>query len=217
MPSAQLNRILWLAMLGILAVLVYQFDLVAYLGKGRLTVQADPADERAVVLKWRGEIEAPMQAQIAEAFREHRARANRFVLSLSSPGGSVAHGGAVIRLLRDIRRTHRLETVVEGAGTCASMCVPIYLQGEARHASARSRWMFHEVSVRDILTEEKTEISSAERKARTDKLFDDYFRPAGVPEAWIRDMRQQMLTGDVWRTGAELVQEKAGIILEPLS
>ena len=214
MPSRQLNRMLWFAMLGVLAILVYHFDLTPFLGKGTLTVLKDPADERAVVLRWRGSIEPPMLAKLQEAFQEHRGRTDRFVLSLSSPGGSVGQGGAVIRLLRDIRRTHRLETVVEGTGTCASMCVPVYLQGEVRRATPRSRWMFHEVSFRDVLTNEKQDSRPEAIKARTDKLFDDYFRPAGVPDSWIRDIRLQMKSGDVWKSGGELIAERAGIILE---
>lgn len=203
-------------MLGTLAVLAYTFDVSVYMGSGKLTVQADPADERTVILKWRGEIAPPMQAKLAEAFKEHRGRTERFVLSLSSPGGSVGHGGAVIRQLREIRRTHRLETVVEGSGTCASMCVPIYLQGATRRATPRSRWMFHEVSLRDAVTDEKQDTSPADRKRRTDKLFEDYFRPAGVPDGWIAEMRTSMQKGDVWRTGDQLMKQNAGIILESM-
>ena len=214
MPSRQLNRMLWFAMLGVLGILVYHFDLTPFLGSGKLTVVKDPADERTVILRWRGSIEPPMQAKLAEAVREHRARADRFVLSLSSPGGSVGHGAGVIRQLRDLRRTHRLETVVEGSGTCASMCVPVYLQGEVRRATPRSRWMFHNVSFRDVLTNEKQDSRPEAIKARTDKLFDDYFRPAGVPEDWIKDIRLQMKSGDVWRSGDELIRERAGIVLE---
>ncbi len=202
-------------MLGTLAVLAYTFDVSVYMGSGKLTVQTDPNDERTVLLKWRGEIAPPMQAKLAEAFKEHRGKTDRLVLTLSSPGGSVGHGGAVIRLLRDIRRTHKLETLVEGNGTCASMCVPIYLQGDTRLASPRSRWMFHEVTLRDAITDEKQDMRPSDQKARTDKLFDDYFRPAGVPESWISDMREKMRKGDVWRTGDQLMKQNAGIIHEP--
>lgn len=211
-----INRLLWIVMLGTLAVLAYNFDVSVYMGSGKLTVQADSRDERTTILKWRGEIAPPMQAKLAAAFKEHRGKTDRFVLSLSSPGGSVGHGGAVIRLLREIRRTHRLDTVVEGSGTCASMCVPIYLQGETRRATPRSRWMFHEVSLRDAITDEKQEMRPSDQKARTDKLFDDYFRPAGVPDGWIMDMREKMRKGDVWRSGDQLMRENTGIIQESM-
>jgi hypothetical protein len=216
MPTPMINRLLWIGMLGVLLALAYTFDVSVYLGSGRLTVQTDPQDERTVILKWRGEIAPPMKAKIEEAFKEHRGRTERFVLSLSSPGGAVGHGGAVIRLLRDIRRTHKLETVLEGNNTCASMCVPIYLQGELRRATPRSRWMFHEVSLRDVVTDEKQDISPADRKRRTDKLFDDYFRPAGVSDKWITATRVLMQSGDVWRTGDQLMTQSTGIIHEPL-
>ena len=217
MPTPLVNRLLWVLMLGTLAALAYTFDVSVYMGSGKLTVTTDPSDQRAVVLKWRGEIAPPMRAKIEEAFREHRSKADRFVLSLSSPGGSVGHGGAVIRLLREIRRTHRLETVLEGNATCASMCVPIYLQGEVRRATGRSHWMFHEVSLRDAVTHEKEDMRPSDQKARTDRLFDDYFRPAGVPDRWIEGMREQMKGGhDVWRTGEQLLRERSGIIQEQL-
>lgn len=214
MSTSALNRLVWFVMLGVLGIVLYHTDVGAYLGKGRLTVENDPNAERTVVLRWRGAIEPPMRARIEEAFKEHRNRADTFVLSLSSPGGSVSHGGAVVRVLRDIRRTHRLETVLEGANTCASMCVPIFLQGEVRRATGRSRWMFHEVSLRDPFSEEKAEMRPSDRKARTDKLFDDYFRPAGVPESWMTEMRMLMKTGDIWRSGDELLAERAGIVLD---
>jgi hypothetical protein len=214
MPSRQLNRFLWLAVLSVLAVLVYQFDLRPFLGNGKLTVEKDAADARIVILRWRGSIEQPMLAKLKDAVAEHRNGADRFVLSLSSPGGSVGHGGAVIRLLRDLKRSHHLETVLESGATCASMCVPVYLQGETRRANPRSRWMFHDVSFRDAVTNEKEDGRQSDSKARTDRLFDDYFRPAGVSEDWIRDMRLAMKKGDVWRSGEDLLRDRAGIILE---
>ena len=73
MPSKQLNRLLWLGMLAVLAFLAVTFDVAPFLGSGRLTVVHDPADER-IILRWRGSIEAPMQAKLTEAFQEHRHR-----------------------------------------------------------------------------------------------------------------------------------------------
>ena len=212
MPSPQLNRVLWAVMLTVLALLAYQFEIGAYLGRGTLTVARDPADERTVVLRWRGSIEPPMQARLAEAFKAHRGDADRFVLSLSSPGGSVSHGRTVVLLLGQIKRGHKLETVVEGANTCASMCVPVYLQGEVRRATARSRWLFHEVRRFDAITDEVRDTTPADRQALTDRLFATYFKPAGVSPVWIAKTRTLMRDGDVWRTGAQLVEQGAGII-----
>ena len=217
MPSQNLSRLLWIAMLSVLALLVYTFDVGVYLGKGRLSVAVDPADARTVILQWRGSIEPPMLAKLTEAFKEHRNSADRFVLSLSSPGGSVGHGAAVARLLADIKRTHHVDTLVEGSNTCASMCVPVFLQGEVRRASGRSRWLFHEVRRHDILTDEPAETRPQDRKALTDRLFDTYFMPAGVSPAWIRETRVLMQDGaDVWRSGNELIAQDSGIIQERL-
>ena len=51
MPTPIVNRLLWIVMLGTLAVLAYTFDVSVYMGSGKLTVQADPDDERTIDLE----------------------------------------------------------------------------------------------------------------------------------------------------------------------
>jgi ATP-dependent protease ClpP protease subunit len=104
--------------------------------------------------------------------------------------------------------------MVHAGDRCLSMCVPIYLAGTKRVASPRSRWMFHQVRIRDAVSDEEIRTSAQVRSRSTDKLFDDYFRPAGVPDSWITVMRAQMRNGDVWRSGRALFDERAGIIQE---
>lgn len=217
MPSRSLNRILWASILLLLAVLVVQTrdNLDAFFaGVGKLDVTAD-GDGSTVQLYWRGKIDAPMASRIREAYDQHRATAQRFVLSLSSPGGSLQHGGQVIEFLRQIRRTHRLDTVVDSNRRCASMCVPIYLQGERRIASKGARFMFHEVSFREQFATEDIDVPESAKTSATDRLFAAYFAPAGVPDAWIRQVRADMAGGnDVWKTARELVDENARIVQE---
>jgi ATP-dependent protease ClpP protease subunit len=119
----------------------------------------------------------------------------------------------VIRLLRRVSDNRRIETVVEGRGICASMCVPVYLQGEVRRASANARFMFHEVSFRESFSDDKIDVPEKAIGNATDRFFSRYFAPAGVPEEWIRQVRRDVTGGaDVWKSAQELIDENAGIV-----
>lgn len=209
------NRLIWLAMLTAIAVLGYQTHdrIEGYLrGVGRLDV-ATRDNGRVVEMTWRGEINAPMEQRIQEAYTRHRDSAETFVLSLASPGGSLGHGARVVRVLNDIARSHALETVVDAGRRCASMCVPIYLQGERRRAGESAYFMFHNVSFRDFFEDEAATVPAAATTAATDELFSRYFAPAGVPDAWIRQLRSEMTGGDdVWRTAAQLYAQQSNIV-----
>src|SRR4029077_6748174 len=69
---------------------------------------------------------------------------NRVVLFLDSAGGKVDDGDRVIEVLNEIKLRHQLITVVPHGKLCASMCIPIFLQGEDRIAARASIWLFHE-------------------------------------------------------------------------
>ncbi len=215
MPLGGLNRVIWAVMLIALAVLAHRTydDFTLYFaGVGKLDVRVESA-QNTVYLDWRGKIEAPMANRISEAFNQHRGQARRFVLSLSSPGGSLDHGAEVVRLLRRMGETHEVDTLVEARRACASMCVPIYLQGQKRTAAANARFMFHEVSFREFRSEEEINVPAASRGRETDRLFSRYFLAAGVPRSWISEVRIEMKGGnDVWRTARQLVDEKANIV-----
>ena len=76
-----------------------------------------------MLLTWHGPIMAPMANQIRDAFESRKWQAKRFAFRISSYGGSVAEGERVIEVLRQIKATHELETVVTQGDVCASMCV----------------------------------------------------------------------------------------------
>lgn len=211
--SRNANRLIWAAMLVAIVWLAYEFrDTLAFLSTGSLTASEEGEEPDSVRLRWVGPVEAPMSARFREEIGAWASRKRRFVIELSSPGGSLDQGGAVIRQLRELRKTHEVETVVLAGERCLSMCVPIYLQGTTRVASPRSRWMFHEVRFRKELTGEDEQVPTQAKIRATDKLFADYFKPAGVSESWILVTRAAMRNGDIWRTGQQLVDEKAGII-----
>jgi len=48
----------------------------------------------------------------------------------------------VISVLRE-RQQVRLITLVNEHDLCASMCVPIFLQGDIRYADPATSWIFH--------------------------------------------------------------------------
>ena len=217
MPSRTINYLIWAAVLLLIAGLALQtrdnLDMY-FMGVGKLEVRAAPEDG-TVFMFWRGKIDAPMASRITEVFERHKGAARKFVLSLSSPGGSLDHGSRVVRLLRKVGETHGIETVVEARRHCASMCVPVYLQGQRRTAAENAHFMFHEVSFRESFSSDELDVPEAAKGSATDQLFAKYFAPAGVPEDWIRKVRSDMTGGrDIWKTGRELIDEDAGIVQE---
>jgi ATP-dependent protease ClpP protease subunit len=211
MTPRAINRLVWVGMLAVIATLAWRYSGKYLDGRGNLEVITDGAPE-TLMLSWSGEVRHPMADSIAKAFREHGGDRKRVVLVLDSPGGLLSHGNEVITELRRIGRTHALETVVENRSICASMCVPIYLQGQSRVAAPGARFMFHEVKVVDPLTNERQPQSERQKAANTFQFLDLYFRPAGVPEAWMKDVAVKIQGRDYWRTAKQLVDEKSGIV-----
>ncbi len=206
------NRLLWIGMLGAVVALFIAFEdtLLQRAGTLKVTTEGVPAD--AVLFEWRGEVAPPMRNVIRKAFNEWGPKRSRIILSLHSPGGLLGEGDRVVRLLRQIAKTHQLDTVVENRRTCASMCVPIYLQGENRMAAGSSRWLFHEPRAFDFVTDEVIPSSRGETEAMTQRFLQRYFPGAGVPEPWLAMTREKMRGRDYWRSGDQLISENANII-----
>jgi hypothetical protein len=100
------------------------------------------------------------------------------VLFLNSDGGEVNEGDRVIHLLDGIKPTHRLITVVLDGSLCASMCIPVFLQGDDRLAARTSRWIFHEAA--------RQGVNQKERMEETLRLLQKYYLAAGVSPGWIK-------------------------------
>ncbi len=218
MLSASYNRLVWGIMILVLAILAVRTrdHFGAYFEKvGALEVRTVP-DKDLIYLKWQGKIAAPMANRISEALAAHEGEGSKIVLSLSSPGGSVDEGAKVIRLLRSIREKHVLVTSVDAGAMCASMCVPVYLQGAQRIAAADADFMFHKVVFRDFFSNERDRsVPAASIDAETDRFFETYFVAAGVSPTWTQKLRSEIAGGnEVWKTGRELVDEKSGIVQE---
>jgi hypothetical protein len=211
-PDRHTSRLLWIAFGLAIVLLAWQFQdrlETIFSGRGVLTVE-DQSDR--VLLRWRGQIDAPLASKLEQAFREHVDGTRRFLLSLHSPGGTLEHGREVIRLIQRMQRTRAVDTVVEDKRVCASMCVAVYLAGARRTAAPNARFMFHEVSFHDSLSDHAERAPSEAISRATDGFFEQYLKPAGLDERWLADMRAAVRGKDVWRTAAELVEQHAGVV-----
>jgi len=221
MSNRQVSRLLWLGFAAAFVILAWQFrDHLDTLWsrRGELTVEERLGPQGSeVVLRWRGLIEAPLAAKLEEAYHAHTEGTRRFVIALHSPGGTLEHGREVIGLIRRMQRTHLVDTVVEDRRACGSMCVPVYLTGQRRTAAPDARFMFHEVSFRDSLSGKIEEVPKEAIGRATDQFFERYLKPAGLEGRWLAELREAVRGKDVWRTAAQLVEQRAGVVheLEP--
>lgn len=181
--------------------------------RGELRAGMSNTRPNTVHLSWQGPIMAPMANQIRDAIESRKSQATRFVFRIASYGGSVAEGERVIDVLRQLKATHQLETVVAPGDVCASMCVFIYVQGQKRLGAMTSSWLFHEVSHNDPVTKQITRLD----RPGWERLVDKYLRPAGVSSAWIDDLKPRTVDSDYWQTGSDLIAANSGIITEPIA
>jgi len=100
----------------------WEFGATARIGPSTqtLTVREEPS---RVVLAWSGPISDPMRDHIVTAIDKYKADQRHLVIALNSPGGSIAHGREVMEAIRKALRVHPIDTLVEKAGVCASMCL----------------------------------------------------------------------------------------------
>lgn len=175
---------------------------------GTLKVARSQANKQTTILVWTGPIFRPMAKQFERAIEENKSRSTRFLLQLNSPGGSVSEAEKVIALLRNLKETHRVDTLVRAGWTCGSMCPFIYAQGENRYAAPASMWLFHEILYSDPKTGKPMHLE----RQRWLGLIDDYFVPAGLSESWLDKMKTIVKSRDLYVSGDSLLRNKAGLI-----
>jgi hypothetical protein len=180
-------------------------------GKGKLIAHRDQ-EEQTLFLQWSGAIEAPMHERIAAEFDTAKRSLKEVILALSSCGGSMRELDEVTKVLRRIREKHRLATWVGPGSVCASACVPLFLQGQRRSGALTSSWLFHEVGSVSARDGSRVRVD----RARTEMIYQDYFRAAGVSEAWLNQLRMRVQHANYWQTGENLWEEKSGIITHPI-
>ena len=206
-PNA--SRIVFLLLCAVAAFLFWQQYEKIYGDQGRLKVaQVD----NTVWLSWHHEVDVPMATRFREAFYEWQNKTEKFVIDLNSPGGSLYEGGQVIELITEIKKTHTVETHVGPENICLSMCVPIFLQGDERRASAASAWMFHEPRSADFFTGEEVAEPEFERKYVSNRFFQKYFTNSPMAPSWREKLESEWEGKDIWRTGQQLTIENSNII-----
>jgi ATP-dependent protease ClpP protease subunit len=185
----------------------------AHAEAAHLRFARSPTHPDVLVMIWNGKIEKPMSEEISTAFEDNKASVKAVELKINSGGGSVTEGERVIKVLQDIKKTHKLYTSVGAGKKCGSMCVFIYVQGEKRLAAPASLWLFHEVSHVDRDTHRITELN----RRRWEELVDKYWVPAGVNKAWIESVKTHTVKTDYWQSGESLLQDGSNIITQALS
>ncbi len=179
------------------------------------------------MLGWSGPVQEPMGENIAAAFDRYKSDRRRLILILNSPGGSIEHGRKVVAAIRAPGRA--IDTFVQKAGVCASMCVPIFLAGRERMADPEAYFMFHQVSVGFGAKDNKKDNTKRPEFSDTEKVLysefvksiearatDDFFRSdigiRGVSAGWTARMRENIAGRDIWMSGQQLVDEGSGIV-----
>jgi ATP-dependent protease ClpP protease subunit len=185
-----------------------------------LSVKEEPD---RIVLGWSGPVQEPMSERITATIDRYRADRRRLVLILNSPGGSIEQGRKVVAAIR--ARDRAIDTLVQKAGVCASMCVPIFLAGTERMADPEAYFMFHQASLSSSgresikqkqFSESEAALFSQTVKAIETQVTDDFFRNdigiRGVSRVWLARMREKIPGRDIWMSGQQLVDERSGII-----
>jgi hypothetical protein len=203
-----------LAMLAATAFLIARNEELIFRDKGELTVERDRNDPETLVFTWRNEVEAPMARRFEEAYREWRGEGSRILIDLHSPGGALYEGEQVIRVIDRMRETHIVDTRVGNRRACFSMCVPIFLQGEARTAASNARFMFHEPTAYDFYTGEKVNEPAFERERTSRRFFDRYFVNSPMDAVWRDTLAVEWKGRDLFYTARELVDQESNIVTE---
>ncbi len=215
-----MNRPGWSRLM--LAVTLVMFALTVLLGtrnesfvfrdEGRLVVKPDPKDAEAVVFYWRSEVDVPMARRFEEGFDEWKGKSRRIIIDLHSPGGAIREGEAVLDVIKDMKRTHAVDTRVRAGRACYSMCVPIFLQGEQRSAARSARFMFHEPTAYDYFTGEEVKEPTFEKRYVSNQFFNRYFVNSAMDPAWRDKLAAEWRGKDVFRTGQALMDEGSNIV-----
>jgi hypothetical protein len=161
-----------------------------------------------LIIEWSGPIVPGMADYLRTALDRYAAASHRVVLFLNSAGGQVEEGDRVIHLLNEIKPMHRLVTIVRDDELCASMCIPVFLQGDDRVVGRTSQWIFHEAA--------KPGVNGKQRLEETLQLFDRYYAPAGVSADWIKSIIPIIKRADLWQSGSDLIKANNGIVTYPL-
>jgi hypothetical protein len=183
---------------------------------GRLSLVTVAAGDK-LALRWTGKVNKKMAADIDAAFEANKRRVKSVEVSLHSCGGRIDDMTAAIGVLRHIKETHRVVTVVEQGATCASACIPIFLASDNRRAALSSLWFFHRAWRKQLsggIDEVQTGVPG---KTSVAAFHERYYLPAGVSREWLDKLRNVIEnTSGYWQTGRDLWESKSGMITETI-
>lgn len=210
--SVWLSRLVLILAFSLAGYMAWDYQQQLFEDKGRLVVSRSTVVPGAIEFSWRSAVEVPMAKWIYEAFEKVRGDSRQIVINLHSPGGSLREGGEVISVIEYMRKSHKVITYVGARRSCLSMCVPIFLHGDERIASSRSRWMFHEPSNVDFFTEKKVKVPEFERQRMIKKYVARHFSNSPISQAWLKALLQKWQGKDIWYSGQQLVDQQSGVI-----
>lgn len=96
-----------------------------------------------VGLRYTGPLRASLAGELRALLLADPTRFDHVVLELDSDGGNLSDVKDIVSVLREVRQRAELTTRVTEGSLCASGCIPVFMQGEARKASGSSIWVFH--------------------------------------------------------------------------
>lgn len=171
----------------------------------------------ALHLTWIGTVNEKMAGAIDAAFEANKRRVKSVELALQSCGGRIDYMAAVIGVLHHIKETHALTTVVERGSTCASACIPIFLASGQRRAALSSLWFFHRSWRHQLAGGVDTVLTATPGSHSVKRFLEQYYAPAGVSRSWLVRLEDVIEKNDgYWQTGADLWDDKTGIITETI-
>ncbi len=210
--QTRLTLLATFVMLAATALLMARNEELIFQNKGEVTVKRDPDNADTLVFIWRSKVEAPMARRFDEAYSEWRGEGKRIIIDLNSPGGVIAEGEAVIRVIERMKRTHIVDTRVRNRRACYSMCVPIFLHGETRYAAANARFMFHEPTAYDFYTGEEADLPQFEKDLTTQRYFNRYFVNSPIDPAWRDALAVEWKGKDLFYSAQQLVDQQSNIV-----
>jgi hypothetical protein len=170
-------------------------------------VELDPATAKLfAVLKVEGNIAPPLAEEFKAALLQFPT-GRRVILDFQSPGGMNTEGYKIIETIKEAKKNLIIDTFVDNGALCASMCIPLFMQGRKRVAGARASFMFHGASPW------YTNVPNVpETKEYTDVLI-----AAGASEKWIQKLWDEGVFSDpveYWADGEDLYNEGSNIVTQ---
>jgi hypothetical protein len=94
-------------------------------------------------IRFEGLIDDPLADDLTKIWTKSARRFKTVIFELDSYGGKLNHVAEVVAVLHEMKKSASLTTLVRAGHVCASGCVPVFMQGKVRRASAATAWMFH--------------------------------------------------------------------------